>query len=500
MPGMKDAEAQPALSCAVEMSDRRPCGRPIHPAPEHDERPVCLMHSRDPAKSDEAFQEEFERILAEAERTRTVANFCRFVFPSSGYSERTFAPACHFGWATFTQYANFYHSTFTQDAYFWSATFIQCANFIGATFTQDARFNDVTFSREVDKDADFSGATFKQDAYFGRATFIQGANFIGATFTKDAHFEDATFSRRVYFSHAKLRGAARFRETHFRHDFTNQPGLVFNYVKIEHPEQVEFHTTDLGQALFYNTDVSKVDFRLVTWHDRGPKARKERRRSSSLCIFDEDVNLENHPALRRLPGSADERNYGLIAETYQQLKRNYDAKGDYWTAGHWHYGEMEMKRLHSRCRFRPLRWLSHHFSLAALYKYASAYGESYMLPLVWLAGVLVFFTLAYPLLGFYPTTGLELNAPGGACQHECLLNYWNYHVFFNAHPAEHPSGFWGMMLHSAMTSLSVAGFQRELRYTPSYPWGRMQALLELLLTTTLAGLFALAIRRQFKRS
>ena len=56
-----------------------------------------------------------------------------------------------------------------------------------------------------------------------------------------------------------------------------------------------------------------------------------------------------------------------------------------------------------------------------------------------------------------------------------------------------------MMLHSLMTSLSVAGFQRELRYVPSYPWGRMVALFELLLTTTLGGLFLLAIRRQFKR-
>jgi hypothetical protein len=51
-----------------------------------------------------------------------------------------------------------------------------------------------------------------------------------------------------------------------------------------------------------------------------------------------------------------------------------------------------------------------------------------------------------------------------------------------------------------MTSLSVAGFQRELRYLPGYPWGRLLALVEVLLTTTLSGLFALAIRRQFKRS
>jgi hypothetical protein len=51
-----------------------------------------------------------------------------------------------------------------------------------------------------------------------------------------------------------------------------------------------------------------------------------------------------------------------------------------------------------------------------------------------------------------------------------------------------------------MTALSVAGFQKELRYSPVYPWGRALALLELLLTTTLGGLFLLAIRRQYKRS
>jgi hypothetical protein len=212
------------------------------------------------------------------------------------------------------------------------------------------------------------------------------------------------------------------------------------------------------------------------------------------------VNLKEHYALKPLPGSTDDRNCGLIAEIYQQLKRNYDAMNDYWTAGNWHYGEMEMKRLHSRWRPGLLRWLSSHFRLAALYKYASAYGESYELPLTWLAGVLVFFALIYPLLGFYPTTGLQLDVPLPQCVHECSLNYWNYKVFFRTHLAEHPTGLWGMMLHSFMTSISVAGFQRELRYAPSYPWGRMLALLELLLTTTLGGLFALAIRRQFKRS
>ena len=53
--------------------------------------------------------------------------------------------------------------------------------------------------------------------------------------------------------------------------------------------------------------------------------------------------------------------------------------------------------------------------------------------------------------------------------------------------------------HSLMAALSVAGFQKELRYEPNYPWGRMLALGELLLTSTLIALFLLAVRRQFRR-
>jgi hypothetical protein len=151
-----------------------------------------------------------------------------------------------------------------------------------------------------------------------------------------------------------------------------------------------------------------------------------------------------------------------------------------------------------------MRWLSRNLSLAALYKYASEYGESYTRPLLWLAAILVSFSLLYPLIGVYPSTGLDLNLPNAASTSKDAalnhLNCWNYKAFFAAHPDENPQGIPGLLLHGLMTSLSVAGFQKELRYMPSYPWGRLLALFEILLTTTLAGLFALAIRRQFKRS
>jgi len=50
-----------------------------------------------------------------------------------------------------------------------------------------------------------------------------------------------------------------------------------------------------------------------------------------------------------------------------------------------------------------------------------------------------------------------------------------------------------------MTALYVAAFQKDLVYEPSYPWGRLLALLEVLLTSTLIALFLLAVRRQFRR-
>jgi hypothetical protein len=50
-----------------------------------------------------------------------------------------------------------------------------------------------------------------------------------------------------------------------------------------------------------------------------------------------------------------------------------------------------------------------------------------------------------------------------------------------------------------ITSVDTATLQRSSEYAPAYPWGRVLAIVETLLTATLFGLFLLAIRRQFKR-
>jgi hypothetical protein len=133
------------------------------------------------------------------------------------------------------------------------------------------------------------------------------------------------------------------------------------------------------------------------------------------------------------------------------------------------------------------------FGLAAWYRRFSNYGESWGKPLLWLFAVLVLFAALYPLLGLRPAAGKSPAAITTSVQvqtpppQETDLRYWNY---------ERPGR---LLCHSAMTSLGVAAFQRDLAYEPSYPWGRLLALLELLLTSTLIALFLLAVRRQFRR-
>ena len=551
----KQAEKGEAITgqrCAVRMHNGKGCGRPIHAGPsDADEEPVCLMHSKDPNKSDAAFQDEIEHILWRAGEGD--ADFSHFVFPSADYTGREFRAKCTFGFATFTQkatfsaatfmqHANFHKAMFTREVYFsWAefaqsaffseAMFTQCVMFIRTEFTQGAVFSEATFMQ----DGSFDDAEFTGNAFFSKAAFRQDAAFRGATFTREAYFEETVFEKSAEFFGAMFERRVEFRGTGFREDTEIQPGPMFSLGRFERPELVLFYKTYLGQALFHNCDVSRFQFSSVRWRGRHGNDKR--------MVFDEIIDAKDSAAgaLRTKSESPDDRNYDLIAELYQQLKKNYDDKRDYWTAGDFHYGEMEMKRKATPKPNRASRWLAdrikksfaanrpsfparwakdkgysersfHIFrrewhqrsGLAAWYKRASEYGESYGRPLLWLAGALIFFTVLYPLLGLHPA----LRAGGGqAAGHGSLsrdaavpeLSYRNYFHYGSLQPVSEKLGFHALLGHSLMTSVGVAVLQRDLAYEPSYPWARAFSWLEHTLTSTLIALFLLAVRRQFRR-
>jgi hypothetical protein len=417
------------------------------------------MHSRDPGKGDAEFHTEFESVLALAEANpdldAQIADFTLFVFLKADFSGRSFHAKCvfrgatfaqatdftaakfaqgadflkvtfthstAFGWAMFTHFADFTGATFMQNVDFSNATFAQMAVFSEARFAQSVAFSHVTFTQYTDferakftesanfshatftqradfslvmfeQSADFSDATFTQSADFHKSAFTQSASFYNATFTKRADFLASTFEQIVDFRWAKFLEAVEFRQTYFRNDATLMPGPIFSVAQFSHPEAVIFYKTYLGQALFHNCDVSKINFSSVTW--------RERNQSGKRMVFEEEVDL-NHYAARSLwpkVKNPDDREYTLIVELYQRLKKNYDDKCDYLTAGDFHYGEMEMKRLSSPEIFKSWRWLHRNLGLTAWYKYLSRYGESFFWPAFWLACSLLTFAAIYPILG-----------------------------------------------------------------------------------------------------
>jgi hypothetical protein len=508
------ARSKTEAGCPIAVKFLGPrCCRRLHAAPAGvDEQPVCLMHSKDPSKQSgplfDAFWLEFERILEKAGEGE--AHFEKFVFPQLDFTRRTFKAICRFDGATFTQDSDFRGATFTQIAPFRGATFAQAADFFAVTFTEDADFIGATFKQNphfratftqkaffsratFTKNANFFFATFTQDAYFAEATFTLDANFFGATFKQNATFTAATFTQRPDFERAEFHGTAdwrhsrfldraEFRHTKFKPKEEGIPSAIFSLAKFAKPEEVVFDDVDLSRAIFLNCDPSEFWFTSsVRW--------AKRKGNRGLKVFEEDILLD--PKLAKLQEEYGPIDHGAVEQIYHQLKKNYDARLDYRKANDFHFGEMEMRRLEVRTYpklLKPWGWLRRWLGPEALYRWASNYGNGYVKPMLWLLGFLVLFAVLFPI------PGLESGQPSPTPA-ENYLSVWNQQDTWT-------DNLWTeakLVGDSLIASIDTAAFQRNPEYTPAYPWGRVLAILESLLTSTLFALFLLAIRRQFRR-
>jgi uncharacterized protein YjbI with pentapeptide repeats len=411
------------------------------------------------------------------------------------FSDAIFTEGVDFSLATLTMSADFRAANFKGDADFSDTRFVGCAEFGRAKFAGLADFSGAEFSGT----ADFHNSSFTEVANFSVAKFAEQAKFMEATFKKDASFWLAEFNAVADFHHATFEGAVEFREVRIPAENRTCATPVFVLVRCEMPERVAFYKTYLGRALFHNCDVSRFLFSNVLWRER-PGSRKS-------MVFEEAVNVDEPAAaaLRPQEGNPDERNYALIAELYQQLKKNYDDRRDYWTAGDFHYGEMEMKRRASPRRNPVLRWLHRNVGLVAWYQRWSDYGENYVKPFLRLVLVLALFSLIYPACGLRravreATQASTISALAGVSKSSAdELRYSNFFQFIKSYPRqwEGTMYFFG---HSMMAGVGAAALRREFAaYEPASQCGRVAALVEFLLTSTLIALFLLAVRRQFRR-
>ncbi len=451
------------------------------------------------------------------------ANFVDTIFTlDANFIDAAFIQDADFNEAIFMTRGNFRKTTFTQTADFLEATFTHDADFSWAIFTGNSYFNKAVFEKDAEfsaahftKEARFCDAIFKQNAYFRHATFAQGANFRQATFTQDANLGGATFTQDSDFSsahfkdevrfsgatfmqtsrfvdtnfngtanwhHSRFFDQAEFRRTKFAPQIAGQPSAVFALARFYKPGEIIFDDVDLSRALFHDCDVSQVWFASsARWGTR--------RNNHGIAVFEETIDLKQEYAtgLER----DGQRDYRAVEQIYHQLKKNYDSRLDFWTANEFHFGEMEMKRLAGPTGGRLLRlgqWLHRMLSLVALYRYASDYGNNFVKPMVWLLATLVLSAALLPI----PGVGLMRQ---GSRQAETYASVWRTGDGWRPN-------LWAearLAGKSVITSVDAATFQRSAEYAPAYPWGRVLAIFETLLTSTLFALFLLAIRRQFRR-
>ena len=416
------------------------------------------MHTSDPDKGIGPLYKEFLEAIDKmlSAETGHAVDFTRFVFPDIDLRSRQFDVSC-----------NFYNAFFDGEALFSDCIFRYNVCFERACFAKKADFRAAKF-----READFFDAEFQDSASFAETTFGQSCYFSNAKFRQTADFHSASFL-----------GKARFRVTHFERQHLT-PSPIFTLASFSQPITL-FYKVTLDQALFINCDITKVNFSSVTW--------LKRHGSNKRMLFEERLLLDSEYA-GPLKTKTGDRDYSLIREIYQKLKKNYDERRDYWTAGDFHYGEMEMQRLFINPEGRWLRfrrWWHPHMSLLAWYKYTSEYGESYGKPASWMVATLLLFTLLYPLAGIQVTPAPAPEA----------VTFMSYHsVWPPTSPVQDKVWAEAKLLgRSAITALDTATFQRTPEYSPSYPWGRLAAVAETLLVSSLFALFLLALRRQFRR-
>jgi uncharacterized protein YjbI with pentapeptide repeats len=212
------------------------------------------------------------------------------------------------------------------------------------------------------------------------------------------------------------------------------PEFGFYLVNLRQCSQVQFIGLDLSKTNFYGAIIENVLFGDSIW-----PAEK----GYQICYSE---------VLERRGGM----NWKVLLGLYVQLKKNYESAGNYVDGSHWYFREMECRRhlLSVENRNAVLRWLEASvFSLSAMYKYASGYGESYWRPFAWLMGVWFFFALCYD------TSGVAYS-------------------------------FDALKLSSAVMMFQTSRLPQPLSFAN---------LAQMLLTLILAPLFLLALRRKFRR-
>lgn len=355
------------------------------------------------------------------------ADFTKTIFESRvDFYDTTFSVRPKFSSTEFHDYANFRNATFRAGAEYYRSAFHDFADFYKTSFENDGTdFYLASFAKTADFDdakffdeAKFSHATFVGKALFRKSQFKEAANFSNVIFGNLATFDEANFCADANFGNSNFTEKLGFRKARFqqRADFTRAIFYAkcdFTYASFDQNAVFKSARMDADEAwanfarVRFNgkADFANVVFRALfsktnfSWGTsfKGAVLRKVEFRSTNLqgCLFAHSIGLEdcrfanvswaessNHhwivadeEELARKPSKPSTEDLGIVERIYRELKVNYEAHKNFPDAGHFHYGEMQMRRFAKSPRKiagLPRRTI---LSLEGWYWLLSGYGE-----------------------------------------------------------------------------------------------------------------------------
>lgn len=440
------------------------------------ENQLCIFHSSE--KPTDEFKRRFEQEVKQIDPNDKF-NGHQFTFPSQLMLEdMTFKTEVNFDGANFGDNVSFGESTvFEQRTTFRNAKFGNRVSFKNVKFKGNVNFQNVEFGEW----ASFDGTHFENWVVFNIVRFSNCPSFRNAHFEFKSSFEGDTvlgdeasfifaeFGDEVFFSKdVKFDGSANFRRATF------QGGVRFNKMQsngildlrnviFEKPSQVNLHELNLGRILLAGSNVQDINFQECSW----PKV------DGRPQVGDEIEFVASDPRTGTLE---------VIELLYLQLQANFDTKKRYHIGGDFYISAMETRRK----QFSS--WLRRNlFSLIALYRHVSFYGERYVRSLGCMFFLVFILAFSYLPLGFdYPAA----DPPRG--HYEPTVKY----VFSSRMKISEFLKDYAKALDISFHSFTFQRAEPSFRLTNL---SRIFYIAESGVSATLLALFLLAVRRRFRR-
>jgi uncharacterized protein YjbI with pentapeptide repeats len=319
-----------------------------------------------------------------------------------------------------------------------------------------SRFRQVSFEDHPWK-ASYNMTRF-EDCHFKRATFLRSVEFKGATFADDADFSEATFKEAACFDSledtclTRFIGRASFDNTVFRDDVSFR-GVVFC-------RDASFYANRQTNDIQGGVDFSNASFRGRAVFSNRTFVKQANFRSANFKVAPEFHNCDLHQDTEfsgakfhdiTSPGAI--RSYRTLKLAMEKI-RAIDEMSRFYALEQ----QSVRKRVATPISVRIL---------SGLYQGTANYGQSFMMPFIWMWISAFVFLLVYALVG-----GQDMWGNGGLITFT-LQQLFQPFAALREHTAER---------HAASVPLSLA----------------IVAAIHSLLTLVFLALTLLAVRRRFK--